>query len=116
LNDAGGEIDVDTDDAADLSECVPLAMSPWLLGERTAVSDFQSSGKIIFGTESAEVLATLETLYATLIEASDSLVVWTDLATTMILKYANSVSFATKSRCRTISETSVRSSTLMLMR
>lgn len=68
---------------------VAFATNPEFLREGTAVSDFQDPDKIVFGTESAEALETLETLYAPLIEASDSPVVRTDPATAMMIKYAN---------------------------
>ncbi|QUO47731.1 UDP-glucose 6-dehydrogenase AglM [Halorubrum ruber] len=75
---------------------VGFATNPEFLREGTAVSDFQDPDKIVFGTESDTALATLEELYAPLIETSDSLVVRTDPATAMMIKYANNAFLATK--------------------
>jgi UDPglucose 6-dehydrogenase len=75
---------------------VAFATNPEFLREGTAVSDFQDPDKIVFGTESDAALATLEELYAPLIEVSDSPVVRTDPATAMMIKYANNAFLATK--------------------
>jgi UDPglucose 6-dehydrogenase len=75
---------------------VSFATNPEFLREGTAVADFQDPDKIVFGTESDAALATLEDLYAPLIEASDSPVVRTDPATAMMIKYANNAFLATK--------------------
>ncbi|TKX44657.1 UDP-glucose 6-dehydrogenase AglM [Halorubrum sp. ARQ200] len=75
---------------------VAFATNPEFLREGTAVADFQDPDKVVFGTESDSALATLEQLYAPLIEASDSPVVRTDPATAMMIKYANNAFLATK--------------------
>ncbi|OYR54011.1 nucleotide sugar dehydrogenase [Halorubrum halodurans] len=75
---------------------VELATNPEFLREGTAVSDFRNPDKIVFGTASASALATLEDLYAPLIESTDSPVVRTDPETAMLIKYANNAFLATK--------------------
>ncbi|SMO83572.1 UDP-glucose 6-dehydrogenase AglM [Halorubrum cibi] len=83
-------------DAGALAGDVELATNPEFLREGTAVSDFRNPDKIVFGTESASALATLEELYAPLIESTDSPVVRTDPETAMLIKYANNAFLATK--------------------
>ena len=83
-------------DAGAIAGGVELATNPEFLREGTAVSDFRNPDKIVFGTESASALATLEELYAPLIESTDSPVVRTDPETAMLIKYANNAFLATK--------------------
>ncbi|GAA0512777.1 UDPglucose 6-dehydrogenase [Halorubrum aquaticum] len=80
----------------DVAGAVEFATNPEFLREGTAVSDFRNPDKIVFGTESASALATLEELYAPLIESTDSPIVRTDPETAMLIKYANNAFLATK--------------------
>jgi len=72
--------------------------NPEFLREGTAVSDFQSPDKLVFGTDSAWATETLRELYDPLVEdiEAEVPVVDTDPETAMMIKYANNAFLAAK--------------------
>ena len=82
--------------AADTAGEIQFATNPEFLREGSAVEDFQAPDKLVFGTESAAALETLEAVYAPLLETVTCPVVRTDPETAMMIKYANNATLATK--------------------
>jgi len=85
----------DTDQIPDDSP-IKLATNPEFLREGTAVADFQSPDKLVFGTESEAATAQLKTLNAPLLAEADVPVVTTDPETGVMIKYANNAFLAAK--------------------
>lgn len=86
LHDGLGEVDGE----------VELATNPEFLREGTAVSDFQTPDKLVFGTDSAWASETLTRLYEPLVAETDVPIVDTDPKTAMMVKYANNAFLAAK--------------------
>ena len=82
----------------DIDGRVELVPNPEFLREGTAVSDFQSPDKLVFGTDSAWATETLRELYDPLVEdiEAEVPVVDTDPETAMMIKYANNAFLAAK--------------------
>jgi UDPglucose 6-dehydrogenase len=79
----------------DVRERVSVAMNPEFLREGSAVSDFQTPDKLVFGTTDEWATERLRTVYGPLIEEGAP-VVGTDPATASMIKYANNAFLATK--------------------
>ncbi|WP_338729817.1 UDP-glucose 6-dehydrogenase AglM [Haladaptatus sp. DJG-WS-42] len=73
-----------------------VAMNPEFLREGTAVEDFLTPDKLVFGAESARDYDLLETLYRPLIDRTDAPVVKTGLREAEMIKYANNAFLAAK--------------------
>jgi len=84
---------------ANAGDAVAVAANPEFQREGTAVADFLDPHKLVFGTEPGDerALDALHELYAPVLErAGDVPVVETDLATAMLVKYANNAFLAAK--------------------
>ena len=78
-------------------EDLHVGMNPEFLREGTAVADFQSPDKLVFGTEEDDVaLDVLYELYEPLREETDAPVVETGLSEAEMIKYANNGFLASK--------------------
>ena len=80
----------------DVDARLELATNPEFLREGTAVSDFQSPDKLVFGTDSEWATETLRRLYDPLVGDAEIPIVDTDPETAMMIKYANNAFLATK--------------------
>lgn len=75
---------------------ISVAMNPEFLREGSAVTDFQSPDKLVFGTTDEWAYDRLETLYEPIIEEQDPPIVKTNPRTAAMIKYANNSFLATK--------------------
>ncbi|TKX39007.1 UDP-glucose/GDP-mannose dehydrogenase family protein [Halorubrum sp. CGM5_25_10-8B] len=75
-----------------------VAMNPEFLREGTAVADFQSPDKVVFGTrpDDAVALDALRGVFEPLLDATDAAVVETGIAEAEMIKYANNAFLASK--------------------
>lgn len=83
---------------ATLGEGIHLATNPEFQREGTAVADFRSPDRIVFGTDTELARERLETLYEPLLRAADHEipVVRTDTRAAMMIKYASNSFLASK--------------------
>lgn len=81
-----------TDHDADLE----LATNPEFLREGTAVEDFQSPDKLVFGTTTNAAADRLASAYAPIAGAADPAIIVTDPQTASMIKYANNAFLASK--------------------
>ncbi|MWV65457.1 nucleotide sugar dehydrogenase [Halorubrum sp. JWXQ-INN 858] len=77
-------------------DAVELATNPEFLREGTAVDDFLSPDKLVFGTESAWATETLASVYDRLRDGERVPIVDVDPETAMMVKYANNAVLAAK--------------------
>ena len=75
-----------------------VAMNPEFLREGTAVADFRSPDKVVFGTrpDDAAALDALRAVFEPLLDATDAAVVETGIAEAEMIKYANNAFLASK--------------------
>jgi UDPglucose 6-dehydrogenase len=81
-----------------LGEDLHVAMNPEFLREGTAVEDFRSPDKVVFGTrpDDAVALDALRGVFEPLLDAADAAVVETGIAEAEMIKYANNAFLASK--------------------
>ncbi len=92
-----GEIAEAVEDATrDGRRRVELATNPEFLREGTAVEDFRTPDKIVFGTESEETTDRLRAAFEPIIEDVNPAVISTGPGTAAMIKYANNAFLATK--------------------
>ena len=79
-------------------ETFGLAVNPEFLREGSAVADFRTPDKLVFGTADGDdrSLAALHGVYAPLVDSVDPPVVETSLRAAELIKYANNAFLATK--------------------
>lgn len=82
--------------AADSGVDIELASNPEFLREGSAVSDFQSPDKIVFGSQSDRATRRLEAAFDPIIRSADPAVFVTDPQTASMIKYANNAFLAAK--------------------
>lgn len=73
-----------------------VAMNPEFQREGSAVSDFLTPDKLVFGVESADAADLLRDVYAPIIAESDPTIIETDPETASMIKYANNAFLAAK--------------------
>lgn len=73
-----------------------VAVNPEFLREGTAVEDFLTPDKLVFGTSTPHATTTLHELYDPLIEAANPPIIDTDRREAEFIKYANNAFLATK--------------------
>jgi UDPglucose 6-dehydrogenase len=73
-----------------------VGVSPEFQREGTAVADFRDPDKVVFGTDDPRVLADVQAVFASLVDASEAPVVETDTRTAEMIKYANNTFLAAK--------------------
>jgi UDPglucose 6-dehydrogenase len=78
------------------NEAVEVGMNPEFLREGSAVSDFTSPDKLVYGTRSAWATERLHAIYEPLLADHDADIVETDPATASMIKYANNAFLASK--------------------
>ena len=81
---------------ADVADRISVAMNPEFMREGSAVEDFQSPEKMVFGTTDAWATDRLKALYEPIIETQDPDLVETDPRTASMIKYANNGFLAAK--------------------
>ncbi len=91
-----GGVNDGADSDGGLPSHVSLATNPEFLREGSAVSDFQTPDKIVFGTDDGWALDRLERLYDPIVAGREIPIVRTDPETAMMIKYANNAALATK--------------------
>ncbi|SDG13799.1 UDPglucose 6-dehydrogenase [Halorubrum xinjiangense] len=81
-----------------LGEDLHVAMNPEFLREGTAVEDFQSPDKVVFGTQDDDAVAldALRGVFEPLLDATEAAVVETGIAEAEMIKYANNAFLASK--------------------
>lgn len=82
--------------SAESSVEIELASNPEFLREGSAVEDFESPDKLVFGVDSDDAAGRLERAYKPIIERVDPAVVTTDPETAAMIKYANNAFLAAK--------------------
>ncbi|SIS10567.1 UDPglucose 6-dehydrogenase [Natronorubrum thiooxidans] len=81
---------------ANENENIEVGMNPEFLREGSAVSDFLSPDKLVFGASSEWGTDRLHTVFEPLLEGHDTNVVETDPQTAAMIKYANNAFLASK--------------------
>ncbi|ELY55661.1 UDP-glucose 6-dehydrogenase AglM [Natronococcus jeotgali] len=78
------------------NENVEVGMNPEFLREGSAVDDFLTPDKVVFGTDSEWATEKLHAVFDPLLDEHDADVVETDPATASMIKYANNAFLASK--------------------
>ncbi|MFC6963716.1 UDP-glucose 6-dehydrogenase AglM [Halocatena marina] len=87
LNDAAGE---------ETNQRIDVAMNPEFLSQGTAVTDFQTPDKVVFGTRTDSATELLTAVFEPLLAESEPALVDTGVREAEMIKYANNAFLATK--------------------